>query len=219
MWGKDNNGPPGNDGHRWGAEDMAIMASPQAGKTTANNNVWARPSIDAWCRKVERGMMAVQPAGSRTRKTHKNGLPILVTFHSLQFDFARTNHKRRHQKISSVQLVWALAIPWSWYQQAATRGPWCEPITSFGWLVWTLFWISRLFGKQTCPWYCLGRYIRANSVWQETTQENDRYHFTHKPLPKFWQRFARITNQGPIWPKSLTQWVLRGRFSNVKEQF
>ncbi len=33
-------------------------------------------------------------------------------------------------------------------------------------------------GKQTYLLYCLRKYIPVNSVWWETEQENDRYHFT-----------------------------------------
>ena len=40
------------------------MALPQAGKMSANDDCGARFPIDAQCRRVERGMTAVQPAGS-----------------------------------------------------------------------------------------------------------------------------------------------------------
>jgi len=50
---------------------MATMASPHAGKTSANNNGWVRLPIDAHHRKVERGMTAVQPAGRSIKITHK----------------------------------------------------------------------------------------------------------------------------------------------------
>ena len=92
----EDNGRPGYNGCRRGEEDMATMASPQAGKTSANNNCWVRLPIDAQCRKVERGMMAVQHAGRSIEITHKNGLPISVTFHPLQFDVVQTKHERRH---------------------------------------------------------------------------------------------------------------------------
>ncbi len=72
--------------------------------------------------------------------------------------------------------------------------PWCEPITSFGWLGSQS---SRIVGKWTYPWYCLRMYIRANSVWWETARENDRYHFTPKQWteyrPWFWD-----TENSPI---------------------
>ena len=67
--------------------------------------------------------------------------------------------------------------------------PWCEPITSFG---WSGSLSSCLVGKRTYPWYCLLTYIRANSVWWETEQENDRYHFTPKRWTKYRPRFWTI---------------------------
>ncbi len=67
--------------------------------------------------------------------------------------------------------------------------PWCEPITSFG---WSGSLSSCLVGKWTYPWYCLLTYIRANSVWWETEQENDRYHFTPKRWTKYRPRFWTI---------------------------
>ena len=76
----------------------------------------------------------------------------------------------------------------------STETPWCEPITSFGWLGSQS---SRIVGKRTYPWYCLHMYIHANSVWWETARENDRYHFTPKQWteyrPWFWD-----TENSPI---------------------
>ncbi len=67
--------------------------------------------------------------------------------------------------------------------------PWCEPIKSFGWLGSRS---SRLVGERTYPWYCLHTYIRANSVWWETAQENDRYHLTPKQWTTYWPWFWPI---------------------------
>ncbi len=57
-------GQPGNDGRRGGEVGMATMVSPQTDKTSANDNSRARPPIAARCRRIERGMMAAQSAGS-----------------------------------------------------------------------------------------------------------------------------------------------------------
>ncbi len=66
---------------------------------------------------------------------------------------------------------------WLWYQQAATNGSWCEPITSHGHPVLRL---SRLFNERTCFWYCRYTYIAADLVQQETARENNWYQFTLK---------------------------------------
>ncbi len=71
-----------------------------------------------------------------------------------------------------------------------TGMPHCEPLNLFK--VQSLYLISCLFGEWICWKYSQRPYISANSVWWENLQEKDRYHFNHKPYPKFWQRFGPI---------------------------
>ena len=121
MQGEDD-GRPGDDGHRRGEEDMATMASSQAGEATANNNGRARPPIDARRRRVERGMMAVQPAGSSTKikRRKKNRFPYSVTFlpspNSMSTEPSARDGTNGLYQVG--RLVWALL-----YQGAGTNKP------------------------------------------------------------------------------------------------
>ena len=105
---------------------MAMMASPQAGETSANDNSGAR------------GMMAVHQLGAALKKHEKHGLPVVLTFRPHQFDVARTKLNGWQQR--PIDQVGALGLgttlPWRWYQRAAASGPWCEPITSNGGQFW-----------------------------------------------------------------------------------
>ena len=65
---------------------MAMMALPQAGKTSANDNNGAR------------GLTAVYQLGAALKLHEKHRLPVVLTFRPHQFNVAETKLNGRQQR-------------------------------------------------------------------------------------------------------------------------
>ncbi len=158
------------------------MASPQAGKTSANDNSGAR------------GMTAVQPAGSSTKITWKTRSPYCTYFPSPHIRC----HPNRAQWAAATT-YWSGWGAWFGYYLTMALGPasrrqrtmvWAHHIP--WWPVLGVVWLSRHFGKWTWYWYCLRTYIAADLVHWQTAWENDWYQLTLKQ----WTQICPL--RGPI---------------------